>query len=242
MKLSIIVCVFNEIATIRTALESLRAVDLGAWEREIIVVDNCSTDGTRKFLETLDYLKMPDVRVILNERNLGKGGSIRVAINALEGDYAVIHDADLEYDPADHVKMLAEVERGALAVFGSRTLGGEVVYEYAQNYWAVRFLTGLTNVLFGGHLTDVATALKLARADILKALNLKTSGFDLDFELPCKLLRAGVDIREVAVSYKPRTAEEGKKIRPIDGVSALRVILWERLGLSRIWKGEPPAL
>jgi dolichol-phosphate mannosyltransferase len=227
MKLSVIVCAYNERDTILQVLERVQAVDLDRWEREIIVVDNHSTDGTRELLQTLD---MPNLHVIYQPRNMGKGTSIRTAIDHLSGDYAIIQDADLEYDPADQPRLLAEVERGALAVFGSRTLDGQVRYEYAHAYWGVRLLTFMTNLLFGGSLTDVATATKMVRADVLKALNLTGSGFDLDFELV-----------EVPINYRPRTYAQGKKIRAKDGLHALAVMLRDRLGLTRIWKrGQKP--
>ena len=237
MKVSIIVCVYNEKNTILTVLERLHAVDLGAWEREIVVVDNCSTDGTRELLRQVD---MPDVHIIYQPRNMGKGTSIRTAIEHLTGDYALIHDADLEYDPEDHPLLLAEAEAGAVAVFGSRTLGGRAIYEYAHAYWGIRFLTGLCNLLFGGHLTDTGTAIKMVRADVLKALNLTGAHFELDFELPAKLLLAGYAIRDVPISYHPRTYEQGKKIRVRDGLYAILVMLGIRLGLSPVWKRNAP--
>ncbi len=235
MKVSLIVCAYNEKDTVLTVLEELRAVDLGGWEREIIVVDNCSTDGTRELLRQVD---MPDVSIIYQPRNMGKGTSIRTAIDHLSGDYALIHDADLEYDPADHPKLLAEAEAGAVAVFGSRTLGGRAVYKYVHAYWGIRFLTTLCNLLFGGDLTDIGTAIKMVRADVLKALNLVGSGFDLDFELPAKLLLAGIKIHEVPICYRPRTYEQGKKIRIADGLRSILVMLRDRLGLTPVWKRE----
>ena len=235
MKVSIIVCAYNEKDTILTVLERLHAVDLGQWEREIVVVDNCSTDGTRDLLQKVT---LPDVHIIYQPRNMGKGTSIRTAVAYLSGDYALIHDADLEYDPADHPKLLAEAEAGAVAVFGSRTLGGRAIYEYAHAYWGIRLLTAICNVLFGGRLTDTGTAIKMVRADVFKALNLVGAGFDLDFELPAKLLMAGVDIREVPISYHPRTYEQGKKIRVADGLHAILVMLRDRLGLTPLWRRD----
>ncbi len=160
---------------------------------------------------------------------MGKGTSIRTAIPVCTGDYVFIQDADLEYDPGDYPLFLARAEQDRpAAIFGSRTLGGRAIYKYMANYWGVRVLTGLTNVLYGARLTDVATASKMVRSDVLKRLHLTGSGFDLDFELPNKLLRAGYEIVEVPISYAPRTVEEGKKIRPWDGIWALRVILRDR--------------
>jgi dolichol-phosphate mannosyltransferase len=233
MKLSVIICAYNERDTILTVLERVQAVTIDGWEKEIIVVDNCSTDGTRELLQTVNY---PNTRIIYQPRNMGKGTSIRTAIEHLTGDYAVIQDADLEYDPQDHRLLVAEAEKGAVAVFGSRTLGGRAIYKYAHAYAGVRAVTAVMNLLFGGHLTDAATATKMVRSDVLKALNLVGSGFDLDFELPDKLLLAGIPIVEVPISYRPRTYEEGKKITIKDGLQAFLIMLRDRLGLSPVWK------
>jgi dolichol-phosphate mannosyltransferase len=227
-KLSIIICVYNEAASALPVIEKVRAAQLSeGWAKEIIVVDNCSTDGTREQLQNLTYA---DVRVIYHARNMGKGASVRTGFREAGGDYGVIQDADFEYDPNELALFTAKAgETGAAAVFGSRTLGGRHIYKYAQNYWGVRFLTALTNLLFGGRLSDVAVATKMVRVDMFRALNLQGSAFDLDFELPCALLKHRHTIAEVPVSYKPRTVEEGKKIRWTDGLHAMRVILKMRL-------------
>ena len=226
--LSIIVCVYNEAASALPVIDKVRAVQLSdGWAKEIIVVDNCSTDGTREQLQGLAY---PEMRVIYHERNLGKGASVRTGFREATGDYGVIQDADFEYDPNELALFTAKASAtGAEAVFGSRTLGGRHIYKYAQNYWGVRVLTTLTNLLFGGHLSDVAVATKMVKIDVFRALNLQGSAFDLDFELPCALLKHKHSIVEVPISYKPRTIEEGKKIRWTDGLHALWVILKMRL-------------
>lgn len=227
MKLSVIICVYNERETILTVLEKVRSVNLGpGWEKEILIVDNFSTDGTRELLQELD---LPGVRVFFHPRNLGKGTSVRTGIAHCTGDYAIIQDADLEYDPAEYPVFLERVARDRpAAIYGSRTLGGRAVYKYVSNYLGVRFLTWLTNVLYGARLTDVATGAKMVRVDVLKSLNLTGKGFDLDFELTDKLLRAGYEIVEVPVTYRPRSIAEGKKIRPWDGIWALKVIVRDR--------------
>ena len=223
-KLSIIICVYNEAASALPVIEKVRAVALSkGWSKEIIVVDNFSTDGTREQLQGLSY---PDVRVIFHPRNLGKGASVRTGFCEASGAYGVIQDADFEYDPSELALFTAKAtETGATAVFGSRTLGGRHIYKYAQNYWGVRLLTSLTNLLFGGQLSDVAVATKMVKVDVFRALNLQGSAFDLDFELPCALLKHRHRIVEVPVSYQPRTVEEGKKIRWTDGLHAIGVIL-----------------
>jgi glycosyltransferase involved in cell wall biosynthesis len=226
--LSIIICVYNEVNSALPVIDKVRAVQLSAgWSKEIIVVDNCSIDGTREQLHSLAY---PDVRVIYHERNLGKGASVRTGFRAASGDYGVIQDADFEYDPNELALFTARASKtSATAVFGSRTLGGRHIYKYAQNYWGVRFLTAMTNVLFGGQLSDVAVATKMVKVEVFQALNLQGSAFDLDFELPCALLKHKYSIEEVPISYRPRTVEEGKKIRWTDGLHALWVILKMRL-------------
>jgi glycosyltransferase involved in cell wall biosynthesis len=217
----------NEKASALAVIEKVRSVSLSeGWTNEIIVVDNDSTDGTRELLQQLAY---DDVRVIYHPRNLGKGASIRTGFREATGDYGVIQDADFEYDPIELAVFTTKAtELQVDAVFGSRTAGGRHIYKYQQNYWGVKVLTAITNILFGGHLTDVAVATKMVKRDVFQSLDLKGSAFDLDFELPCKLLKRKHSIAEVPVSYKPRTIAEGKKIRWTDGLHALVVILRER--------------
>lgn len=241
-KLSVIICCYNERATIEDVINKTKAVDLGPnWTREIIVVDNFSTDGTREILQDIDD---PEINVVFHERNMGKGMSIRTGIATMTGDYMIIQDADAEYDPAEHVKFAQRAdESGAAAIFGSRVLGGDVKYEYAHAYLGVRFLTAVTNLFFGGHLTDVATATKMVRGDLVKALNLTTTDFNLDFELPNKILLAGYEIIEIPISYDPRTYAEGKKITSRDGLRALLTMIRDRLGFTPVFKaGHEPLL
>jgi glycosyltransferase involved in cell wall biosynthesis len=238
--ISLIVCAYNERETILTILQRIQAADYGDWEKELVIVDNCSTDGTRDLLKTVDY---PNTRIIYQPQNMGKGTSIRTAIEHISGDYAVIQDADLEYHPQDVRRLLDKAEEGAIAIFGSRTKGGTAIYEYAHAYWGVRAITLTMNFLFGANLTDAATATKMVRSDVLKALNLVGKSFDLDFELPAKLRLAGITIEEVSISYNPRTYEEGKKITARDGIYAFMIMMRDRLRLSPVWKqGQRPDL
>jgi glycosyltransferase involved in cell wall biosynthesis len=174
---------------------------------------------------------------------MGKGASIRTGIGHMSGDYFFIQDADAEYDPAEQARFTAEAARsGAAAIFGSRVLGGEIKSKYLRTLLGNRFLTLLTNVLFRGRLTDVATASKMVRADVAKSLNLTCTGFDLDFELPNKILLAGYQIREIPISYDPRSYAEGKKIKASDAVRAILIMFRDRLGLSPVFKqGHQPA-
>jgi len=222
MKLSVIMSAYNERGTILAALERVKAVEI---EKEIIIVDNCSTDGTRELLQQIN----DDTRIIFQPENFGKGTSIRTAIPYCTGDYAIIQDADLEYAPQDWHKLVdLALEKDLDAVYGSRVLGGPKAI-YTHFYWGVSFLTFLTNLLFKANLTDVATACKMVRTSVLKELELNCAGFDLDFELTDKLLKNGYQIAEVPVSYQPRSFEEGKKIRAKDGLKALFTIIRDRL-------------
>ena len=208
-------------------LDKVLQVELGSgWGKQVIIVDNYSTDGTR---DLLDAIRSPQVEVVFHPRNLGKGASIRTGIAHATGDYAVIQDADTEYDPADLARLLKKaVELDADAIFGSRVAGGQRRYKYAHAYWGMRSLSMFTNLLCGSQLTDVGVATKMARTSVLQSLKLRGENFDLDFELPVKLVRSGYMIHELPISYNPRTYEEGKKIKVQDGLRAFWVILRER--------------
>lgn len=238
-KLSVIICCYNERTTIADVIERTQNVDLGPdWTREILVIDNFSTDGTR---EILQQVSDPEIKTFFHEQNMGKGMSIRTGIANMTGDYMIIQDADSEYDPAEHVNFCRKVnETNAAAIFGSRVLGGDVKYEYTHAYLGVRFLTTMTNLLFGGNLTDVATATKMVRGDVVQSLNLTTTDFNLDFELPDKILLSGHEILEIPISYDPRTYAEGKKITSIDGVRALITMFKDRLGFTAVLKPAGP--
>jgi glycosyltransferase involved in cell wall biosynthesis len=235
MKLSVIICCYNEQTSIRDVIARSRAVELGpGWDKEIIVVDNDSTDGTREILQKLDY---PDVQVVFHERNMGKGRSIRTGFQRAGGSYYFIQDADTEYDPADQPLFCRKAEEtGAAAIFGSRVLGGTIRSRYLRTLLGNRLVTLLANVLFRGRLTDVATGSKMVRADVADALHLEGSGFDLDFELPAKILMAGHEIIEIPISYQPRSYEEGKKIGPRDFVTATIAMLRARFGFSPLYR------
>lgn len=226
--LTIIMCAYNEMGRIQKGLDEVLASLDGRSNRvEILILDNCSTDGTREWLRTLGH---PYVRVELNERNLGKGGSVKRGIHLSHGQHVVIHDPDLEYRASDIWEMLEHAyHTKASLVLGSRVLGGHVRYVYLQNYLGVRALSWLINRLYGCRITDAATALKLMDGEMARRLNLKCNGFDLDFELVARIARMGGRVEEVAVEYFPRTKKEGKKIRAWrDGLLALKAIVLNR--------------
>jgi glycosyltransferase involved in cell wall biosynthesis len=204
-------------------LDSVFAVELPGVEKEVIIVEGNSTDGTREIVQ--GYASRPGARVILEDAPRGKGSAVRTGLAHVTGDAVLIQDGDLEYSTADYPKVLEPIQSGRCeVVFGSRTrkspqhwqfrrfAGLERVYGFFVNLGGVLF-TGLFNFLYGTKLTDGATMFKVFRADRLKALTLKSRGFDYDWEISGKLARAGCRFEEVAVTYKARSRAEGKKIR-----------------------------
>ncbi len=227
-KLTIIIPVYNEAATFPVLLDEVRALEV---DKEIIVIDNVSTDGTRELVAALDG--QPGLVSVLQPANHGKGSSVRVGLALARGEWVVIQDADLEYQPADILHLLSEAEaQGLDAVFGSRLLAErpKVPWHHALGRDALNLLFGL---LYRAKMTDVATCYKLMRRAVAQELVLDSLGFDLDYEIPCRLRRLGVTIAEVPVSYDPRTLETGKKLRWTDGLVALRAILRYRRRPSR---------
>ena len=231
-KLSVIMPVFNEKDTVLRVIERVLAVPI---DKELIIVDNFSTDGTREILngiraEHTDH----DVQVIYHPRNLGRGASVRTGLAHCTGDYTLTQGADLEYDPKEwHLVIEKALAEDLDAVFGSRTLGGKAVYVYFQNYVGVLFFNALINLLYGSHYTDSATECKMIRTSVLKELGLSCSGFDLDFEICTKLALGKYSYGEVPISYHPRTIAEGKKLRAIpDGLASLHVVLRDRFTRS----------
>ena len=225
MKISIVLCVFNEIRVISDSFERLKKdCDDKGFGFEIIIVDNNSSDGTREWLESCED---ESVIKIYNEVNIGKGGSIKKAIKAAKGEYLVIFDPDQEYENSAIWDSLIKIEATtAKCVLGSRRLGNRRIYKYPLNYYGVVLLTTLINILYGTKLTDAATAVKCFDLNFLKSLPLVSNGFNLDFELVCRVAKYGGNIEEVKVNYFPRSKDEGKKINALkDGLLSLIVIL-----------------
>ena len=225
-KLSILIPVYNEIRTLDKLLAKVMEAPLPC-ARELVIVDDCSRDGSREFLQRFADENPGVVQLVLHKKNGGKGQAIRTAIKHMTGDWAIIQDADLEYDPAEIQHLLAPVLEGvADAVFGSRFLQGR--YRRAMYFWhtqANHMLTLMSNVLNDLNLTDMETCYKLIRADILKNLVIRSKGFDLEPELTAKLARWGARLYEVPISYRGRTYAEGKKIGAKDAIHALSAMI-----------------
>jgi glycosyltransferase involved in cell wall biosynthesis len=221
MRLSVIIPVYNEEQTIQEVLERVAAVDLGGVAMEIVIANDGSTDGTRRAIDDRRLPPELPVHVYHSPINLGKGAAVRMGLAFATGDVLLIQDADLELDPAEYTRLLEPILAGrADVVYGSRFLS-RTNRVTAKTRTANRLLTTLTNVLFGGRLTDMETAYKVMRKEALEGLRLRCVGFDIEPELTARLLRAGRRIVEVPISYRPRTEDEGKKMRWIDGVDAI---------------------
>jgi glycosyltransferase involved in cell wall biosynthesis len=218
-KLSVVVPVFNERNTLVEILRRMRAVELpDGIEREIIVVDDGSNDGTR---DVLNQVGDSTVRVVMHEANLGKGAALRTGFAHATGDYVLVQDADLEYDPEDWPKLLNPVLRGrARVVYGSR-FTGERRNMLLLHWMGNRFLSMTTNVLFNTTLSDMETCYKLFDRDLVDDMKLQSNRFDIEAEITAKVLKRGIRIYEVPISYSGREFDEGKKITWRDGFAAL---------------------
>ncbi|MGH9000878.1 MAG: glycosyltransferase family 2 protein [Acidimicrobiia bacterium] len=235
-KLSVIIPVYNERPTVAEIVRRALAVDL-PLEREVIVVDDGSDDGTGDVLATLD----PTVRVVAQPVNRGKGAAIRAGLAHATGDLILVQDADLEYDPADWPKLLAPALAGrATVVYGSRFTGERrnmLFWHWVGN----RFLSLVTNLLYDTTLSDMETCYKLIDRRVLDGVRLRSDRFGFEPEVTARILQSGVRIYEVPISYAGREPEEGKKITWKDGFEALWVLIRCRVSRSPGARGRPPS-
>ena len=230
IKLSIIIPIYNEENTVREILRRVLSVKLQPEvNREIIVVDDGSTDDTKSKIKNQ---KSKIIKTFFHEKNLGKGAAVRTGIMHATGDLIIIQDADLEYNPKYFIKLLDPIlQNNAQVVYGSRLI------DYPLKFWgkdkavlplhliANRFLTFLTNLIYGGKLTDMETGYKLFKSEILKNITIDSNQFDFEAEVTAKILKLKISITEVPIKVKPRTYAEGKKIGWTDGVSAIWTLL-----------------
>jgi glycosyltransferase involved in cell wall biosynthesis len=224
--LSIIVPVYNEARTVRAVVERLLSIELPV-AREILVVDDGSTDGTRDVLDGIEGDRLA-VTVLRAERNGGKGSAIRRGLARATGSIIAIQDADLELDPQQIARLVEPIVGGKTAVvYGSRFMNGAAAAPWITVV-ANRVLTATTNALYGASITDMETCYKLMRTDVARSLKLTANRFDIEPEIPARLLRGGHAIHELPVTFDPRSRAQGKKIGWRDGVRALQVLLVER--------------
>jgi glycosyltransferase involved in cell wall biosynthesis len=217
MNLTVIIPVYNEVGNIQEILKRVKATKKAD---EIIVVDDGSQDGTRDILKDLDGKEK--VRVILHEKNQGKGAAVRTGMDAAQGEILLIQDADLEYDPRDYPTLLQPLEEGiADVVYGSRFLGGP---RRVAMYWhmvANKLLTFMTNILYNTILSDMETGYKVFRRKVVEGMKLRSKRFDFEPEFTAKVLKRNYRIYEVAISFNPRDYSQGKKIKLKDAFEAV---------------------
>jgi len=217
--LSVIIPVYNEEKTLRAVLDKVLNVEI---KKEIIVVDDSSTDSTPKILKSVNH---PDVKYFIKHPNEGKAAAVRYGIAKAKGDFILIQDADLEYDPGDYPSLLKPLLEGkADAVYGNRFPLGKKNMFFKQ-WLANKFLTVLTNFLFSGRIADMETCYKVIPLNLLKGLELKEENFDIEAEITAKLLKRKVKIANVPIKYKGRSYSEGKKIGFRDALSAVGILV-----------------
>ena len=218
MKISIIIPVFNEKNSIEEIIKRVQAVDVGL-EKEIIIVDDCSQDGTRQILEKLNY---PNMKLFFHSKNKGKGAALQTGFSKAKGDIILIQDADLEYDPKEYNKLLVPILDGrADVVYGSRFLGGPHRVLFFWHYVGNKILTMLSNIMSNLNLTDMETCYKVFKKEFLNKIKIKSKRFGFEPEVTIKLAKLKCRIYEVPISYSGRDYSEGKKIGWKDGIAAI---------------------
>jgi glycosyltransferase involved in cell wall biosynthesis len=225
VKLSILMPVYNELATLRSAVKDVLSVQYPC-EVELVIVDDGSTDGTRNLYAEIE--SDPQVTVFLQPRNAGKGAAVRKAAELASGDYVIICDADLEYRPSEIPSLLEPVlNNEAKVVYGTRTFGSHNSYSYLY-VLGNRGVTTAANILFNCYISDLETCFKLMPTELYRSLNIRSAGFGMEAEITGKILRKGIRPYEVPITYRARSREEGKKLTWRDGVEAIVILARER--------------
>ena len=225
MKLSVIIPVYNEEKSILEVINKVKKVNLSNVTREIIIVDDFSTDNTKNILTKLND---NDLKIFFHQKNQGKGAAIRTALNHATGDIILIQDADLEYNPKEYGKLLKPImENRTKVVYGSRieAIRKNLKKMYKIHYFGNLFLTIMTNILYGAKITDMETGYKVFRKEVIKDMKLKAKRFDFEPEITAKILKKGYKIKEVPIDFVGRKFNEGKKITWKDGVKALLYLI-----------------
>jgi glycosyltransferase involved in cell wall biosynthesis len=222
-KLSILIPVYNEAKTIIPVLELVSRASCAGLERELVVVDDGSTDGTRDILRNLENPEQYGARIYFHDKNQGKGAALRTAQEHATGDIIIIQDADMEYSPDEYPQLLQPIIDGkADVVYGSRLSGGKLTRAFHfTHYLGNKFLSLMTNVLYNSTLTDMETCYKVFRADVFKRVTIRSNRFEFEPEITAKVLKMGVRIYELPISYFGRNYSEGKKITWKDGFGAI---------------------
>ncbi len=221
----IIIPVYNEEKTIENILEIIENTDFCNLEKNLIIVDDYSTDATREILKRYE----DKYTVIYKEKNGGKGSAVNVGFENAKSDIVIIQDADLEYNPSDYASLLKLIIDGeADVVYGSRFLGTPFKDFMFLSFVANKFLTLLTNILYGTKLTDMETCYKAMKKEYVKDMNIKSNKFDLEPEITAKLVKKGAKIKEVPIKYNARSYQDGKKITYKDGLMAIRALFYFR--------------
>jgi len=224
-KLSIVVPIYNEIDTLEEIIRRIKDVELDL-EKEIILVDDCSTDGTRELLQQIKEKKDKNIKVFFHEKNMGKGAALRTGFQHVTGDIAIVQDADLEYNPNEYPKLIAPILEGkADAVYGSRFMEKPEGVLSSLHYFGNKILTLLSNLFTNLNLTDMETCYKAIKTDILKDIEIKSDRFSVEPEITAKLAKHKCRVCEVPIFYSRRRYSEGKKINWKDGISAIYHII-----------------
>jgi len=222
--LCIVIPVYNEEKTIAEIIERVMNVTIEGINKKIVIVDDKSTDSTRDILGKISA-KYPDIKVILKDKNEGKGAALKTGFAAAEGDYIIIQDADLEYDPEDYKVMVDSFRHSEVdVVYGSRFMGKHRAFLFL-NYVANKILNLVTNILYNTTLTDMETCYKMFKAHLIKEIEIKSKGFEIEPEITAKMLKKNAKIYEVPISFYGRSYDEGKKIKAIDGFKAIWALI-----------------